>query len=66
MRLAVLGMGITDDRGEYRLYGIQPGEYYVLAEINPKLRAKNIEVDRHQWTGWRAGTQQRFRSNGRR
>ena len=44
MRLAVLGMGITDDRGEYRLYGIQPGDYYVLAEINPKLRAKNIEV----------------------
>jgi len=44
MRLAVLGMGITDDRGEYRLYGIQPGDYYVLAEINPKLRAKNIEL----------------------
>ncbi len=44
MRLAVLGMGITDDRGEYRLYGIQPGDYYLLAEINPKLRAKNIEV----------------------
>ena len=44
MRLAVLGMGITDDRGEYRLYGIQPGDYYVLAEIKPGLRAKNIEV----------------------
>lgn len=44
VRLAVLGMGITDDRGEYRLYGIQPGDYYVLAEINPRLRAKNIEL----------------------
>ncbi len=44
MRLAVLGLGITDDRGEYRLYGIQPGDYYVLAEINPKLRARNIEL----------------------
>jgi hypothetical protein len=44
MRLAVLGMGITDDRGEYRLYSIQPGDYYLLAEINPKLRTKNIEL----------------------
>ena len=29
--LASVSIGSTDDRGEYRIYGLQPGEYYVKA-----------------------------------
>ena len=30
------GSAISDDRGEYRLYWLSPGEYYVSAIPNPR------------------------------
>ena len=33
-RLTPAGSGTTDDRGEFRIYGLQPGTYYVAAMIN--------------------------------
>jgi hypothetical protein len=32
---ALLAGGITDDRGEYRLYGLAPGTYYLVASSGP-------------------------------
>src|SRR5215471_6717220 len=38
------GLGLTDDRGIYRIYDVRPGNYYVLAEITPELQAKGLQV----------------------
>jgi Carboxypeptidase regulatory-like domain len=37
--LSTAGKGITDDRGEYRIYGLRPGSYYVLADYHPERKA---------------------------
>ncbi len=44
MSLTLAGLGLTDDRGEYRIYEVRPGNYYLLAEVNPALRKKGVEV----------------------
>jgi protocatechuate 3,4-dioxygenase beta subunit len=44
LTLMLAGLGITDDRGEYRIYEVRPGHYYLLAELDPKLRKKGVEV----------------------
>ncbi|HEX7284819.1 MAG TPA: carboxypeptidase-like regulatory domain-containing protein [Candidatus Angelobacter sp.] len=44
LRLNTVGLGITDDRGEYRIYGLRPGGYYILAEYKPALRDKKLEI----------------------
>lgn len=38
------GSGTTDDRGVYRIYGLQPGEYIVAA--NPRNTGTTMQVDR--------------------
>ena len=38
------GSGSTDDRGIYRIYGLQPGDYVVAA--NPRNTGGGIQVDR--------------------
>jgi protocatechuate 3,4-dioxygenase beta subunit len=38
------GSGSTDDRGIYRVYGLQPGEYLVLA--TPRNQGPGAELDR--------------------
>lgn len=38
------GLGLTDDRGMYRIYDVLPGNYYVLAEITPQLQEKDLQV----------------------
>jgi protocatechuate 3,4-dioxygenase beta subunit len=35
MNLKVAGKTITDDRGQYRVPGLHPGKYYVVAEYKP-------------------------------
>lgn len=35
MYLRVAGKAITDDRGQYRVAGLHPGKYYVVAEYKP-------------------------------
>jgi len=42
-RLAPVGMDQTDDRGEYRIYGLAPGEYYVTARQNNRGRAVRLD-----------------------
>src|SRR5215471_14393246 len=42
--LDTVGIGLTDDRGIYRIYDVRPGNYYVLAEITPELQAKGLQV----------------------
>lgn len=44
LRLNTVGLGLTDDRGKYRIYGVHPGDYYVLAEFKPALREKKLEL----------------------
>jgi hypothetical protein len=44
MVLDAAGIGLTDDRGTYRIYDVRPGHYYVLAEITPELQAKGLQV----------------------
>jgi protocatechuate 3,4-dioxygenase beta subunit len=40
------GTGATDDRGIYRIYGLQPGEYIIAA--TPRNMATAVEIDRMQ------------------
>lgn len=40
------GTGSTDDRGIYRIYGLQPGEYVIAA--TPRNTSTAVEVDRMQ------------------
>ncbi len=40
------GTGSTDDRGIYRIYGLQPGEYIVAA--TPRNASTAVEIDRMQ------------------
>jgi Carboxypeptidase regulatory-like domain len=44
MVLDAAGIGLTDDRGTYRIYDVRPGHYYVLAEITPELQKKGLQV----------------------
>ena len=44
MVLDVAGLGLTDDRGEYRIYDVLPGHYYILAQATATLRAKGLQV----------------------
>lgn len=39
MDLKVAGKAITDDRGQYRVPGLHPGKYYVVAEYKPNNAA---------------------------
>ena len=39
-----VGLGLTDDQGNYRIYDVHPGSYYVLAEITPEFEAKGLQV----------------------
>jgi hypothetical protein len=40
----IAGLGLTDDRGMYRIYDVRPGSYYVLAEVIPELQEKGLQV----------------------
>jgi len=44
MSIVTTGLGLTDDRGEYRIYGVPPGHYYVLAEAAASLRTNSKEI----------------------
>jgi protocatechuate 3,4-dioxygenase beta subunit len=44
LALDAAGLGLTDDRGMYRIYDVLPGNYYVLAEITPELQEKGMQV----------------------
>src|SRR5438445_11537781 len=39
MDLRVAGKAMTNDRGEYRIAGLHPGKYYVVAEYKSKALA---------------------------
>jgi hypothetical protein len=42
MYLRVAGKAITDDRGQYRVPGLHPGKYYVVAEY--KMNNETLEA----------------------
>lgn len=44
-RLTPAGSGTTDDRGEYRIYGLQPGTYYVAAMLNQPTAVTAMVVE---------------------
>jgi hypothetical protein len=44
MTLDTEGLGLTDDRGEYRIYDVRPGHYYLVAEVTPGMQAKGMQV----------------------
>jgi Carboxypeptidase regulatory-like domain len=44
MTLDTEGLGLTDDRGEYRIYDVRPGYYYLVAELTPGMQAKGMQV----------------------
>jgi hypothetical protein len=43
-RLVAAGDDQTDDRGEYRIYGLQPGDYYVSATVPRGLAGRGMRV----------------------
>lgn len=68
-RLAQTGvMGLTDDRGEYRIYGLPPGDYVVQVRPAPgasaglqvlteaEVRAALAQTSRSLWSGVRPGS----------
>jgi hypothetical protein len=42
MYLAAAGKAVTDDRGQYRISGLHPGKYYVLAEYKPAASQADV------------------------
>ena len=46
------GGGQTDDRGQYRIYGLQPGEYVVAATANSSMLAQveRVQAERAAFT----------------
>jgi len=42
MYLTVAGKAMTDDRGQYRISGLHPGKYYLVAESQSKTIRDNI------------------------
>jgi hypothetical protein len=42
MYLAPASHAVTDDRGQYRISGLRPGKYYVVAEMQSKAIKDNI------------------------
>lgn len=47
----------TDDRGQYRMFGIRPGEYYVRATDSPEPPRGIAEVGEEFWARQDLGTQ---------
>jgi len=45
MFLRTAGNAVTDDRGQYRISGLRPGRYYVVAEYRSKTIRDNILTD---------------------
>ncbi|HZQ95160.1 MAG TPA: hypothetical protein VFA67_09135, partial [Candidatus Sulfotelmatobacter sp.] len=47
------GVTQTDDRGQYRLFGLKPGEYYVKAveQLEPNYRVPETDMDLHEALG---------------
>lgn len=39
----------TDDRGEFRLYGLNPGQYYVSARVESSYLVAVIDLEQGQW-----------------
>jgi len=39
MYLTTAGTATTDDRGQYRISGLRPGKYYLVAEYKPNHAA---------------------------
>jgi len=44
MVLDAAGLGLSDDRGEYRIYDVQPGHYYILAQATAAISAKGLQA----------------------
>jgi hypothetical protein len=44
MVLDAAGLGLTDDRGEYRIYDVQPGHYFILAQATAAISAKGLQA----------------------
>ena len=44
------GTATTDDRGEYRIFGLAPGEYVISATVKPRGSSPLVATDVHQIT----------------
>lgn len=42
-------VSVTDDRGEYRIYGLASGEYYVATSLRSTLSARQVTDSEVQW-----------------
>jgi len=49
--------GHTDDRGQYRIYGLRPGEYYIRATDDAEPEADGIPVGADFWVRERLGSE---------
>lgn len=54
--LAPQGFAQTDDRGEYRLFGLAPGEYYLSADYKPELAGEPVPEGMGHATSYYPGT----------
>src|SRR5262249_20644168 len=41
--LTPAGKATTDDHGDYRVFGLRPGKYYLVADYRPSRKAENAE-----------------------
>jgi hypothetical protein len=46
---AMLNMSTTDDRGMYRIYGLAPGTYSVVAQVNSGAEIRPVTQEQLQW-----------------
>lgn len=47
----------SDDRGQYRIFGLKPGEYYIRAEDSPQPPIGRIQVEETFWVNQSLGSE---------
>ena len=47
----------SDDRGQYRIFGLKPGEYFIKAEDSHEPPMRNVPVDESFWVAMTLGSE---------
>lgn len=57
MQMQPVASAQSDDRGQYRIFGLKPGEYYIRAEDSPQPPVGSIPVEEGFWVNQSLGSE---------
>ena len=57
MQMQPVASAQSDDRGQYRIFGLKPGEYYIRAEDSPQPPVGSIPVEEAFWVNQSLGSE---------